>query len=266
MIDTRKYRIYPNDLSIGAAYEAICQHLQRCGYTEQKESYCPDVGYTVHLSDERTLRTHTSQEFLELLKQYHAPQSTSMHCHWKKMEAEVQLLIGLGRSFIEVTVSADDLTTIAGLHDKISELFQARNPPVEKGNVSRYDLKPTIFLAHRFDEAGRNYAETLGRFLRLLGFEVLEGEGYEARDIPAKVAERIRSQDIFLCLVSEGDPTWILSEAAFAKGLSKYIVILVQDGLRFKKGIVGTDYEHLTFPKGLIEKTYSDLLYALPIK
>jgi hypothetical protein len=132
--------------------------------------------------------------------------------------------------------------------------------------VSRYDLKPTVFLAHRFDEQGRNYAETLGRFLRRLGFEVLAGEGYEARDIPAKVVERLRSQDIFVCLVSEGDPTWILSEAAFARGLSKYIVILVQDDLQFKKGIIGTDYEHMTFPKGFIEKTYCDLLYALPRK
>jgi hypothetical protein len=123
-----------------------------------------------------------------------------------------------------------------------------------------------IFLAHRFDEQGRSCAATLERFLRRLGFEVLEGEGYEARDIPAKVAERIRSQDIFLCIVSEGDPTWIMSEAAYAKALSKYIVILAQEDLPFKKGIVGTDYEHMTFPRGIIERTYSDLLLALPRK
>jgi hypothetical protein len=266
MDDSRQYRIYPNDLSLRTAYEAVYDHLQRCGYAENKESYCHEIGFTVRLSDERTLRTRTSQEFLELLKQYPAPHSTWTHCHWKKKDTEVKLTIEVRRSGIDTMVSADDLTTVAGLHDKISEIFQARNSPEEKGGVSRYDLKPTVFLAHRFDEQGRSYAETVERFLRRLGFEVLEGEGYEARDIPAKVAERIRSQDIFLCLVSEGDPTWILSEAAFAKGLSKYIVILVQDDLPFKKGIIGTDYEHMTFPKGLIEKTYSDLLYALPKK
>jgi hypothetical protein len=266
MYDSREYRIYPNDLSIRAAYAAIYDHLQRCGYTEDTKSYCQEVRFEVRLSDERTLRTHTSQEFLEILNQYPSPQRTSTHCHWKKKDEVVKLTIDVQRSSIYTTVGTDDLTTLAGVHDKISEVFHARNPPVERGSVSRYDLKATVFLAHRFDEQGRNYAEKLSRFLRRLGFEILEGEGYEACDIPAKVAERIRSQDIFLCLVSEGDPTWILSETAFAKGLSKYIVILVQDDLPFKKGIISTDYEHMTFPKGFIEKTYSDLLYALPRK
>jgi len=123
-----------------------------------------------------------------------------------------------------------------------------------------------VFLAHRFDEQGRAYAEVVVRFLRLLGFEVLQGEGYEARNIPEKVADRIRSQDIFLCIVSDGDASWILSEAAFAKGLSKYVIILRQEDVPFKKGIIGVDYEHLTFPKGSMEKAFTDLLYALPRK
>ena len=153
---------------------------------------------------------------------------------------------------------------LAGLHDRIADLFQARNPVVENGVKSRSDLRPTVFLAHRFDELGKRYAEVVGRFLRLVGFEVLQGEGYEARDIPEKVADRIRSQDLFVCIVSGGDPTWLLSEAAFAKGLSKYMVILVEEGLAFKKGIVGADYEHLTFPKDFVEKAFNELLYALP--
>ena len=46
------------------------------------------------------------------------------------------------------------------------------------------------------------------------GFDILEGSGYEARDIPDKVAEKIMSQDIFICLVTPGDTLWILSETA----------------------------------------------------
>lgn len=266
MYDSRQYRIYPNDLSIRTAYESLYNHLERCGYVENKKPSCSQVVFIVCLSNERTLQTRTSQEFLALLKQYPTPQSLSTHCHWVKKDALVTVEVNVQSSKIDTTVSADDLTTLAGLHDKIAEFFQARNPIEEKRSVSRYDLKPTVFLAHRFDEQGRNYAETLERFLRRLGFEVLEGDSYEARDIPAKITDRIRSQDIFLCLISEGDPTWILSEAAFAKGLSKYLVILVQDDIQFNKGIIGTDYEHMTFPKGIIEKTYSDLLYALPSK
>ncbi len=58
---------------------------------------------------------------------------------------------------------------------------------------------------------------------------------------------------------------WILSEAAYAKGKNKYIIIICQDDITFNKGIIGGDYEHLTFPKDLIEKCFSDLVYALPI-
>lgn len=264
MEDSRQYQVFPNNLNLRAAYGGIYGQLQRSGYTEHTTKQCQE--FTVRLLNDRTLRTNTSQEFLSLLNQYPTPQSTYTHCHWDKKDQEVVLTIEVRRSGIEATVRSDDPTTLAGLHDKIAEIFQARNPVVENGATSRYDLRPTVFLAHRFDEEGKRYAEVVGRFLRQLGFEVLQGEGYEARNIPEKVADRIRAQDIFLCLVSEGDPTWILSEASFAKGLSKYVVILVQDDLLFKKGIIGADYEHVTFPKNFVEKAFTDLLYALPRK
>jgi len=266
MTDSRKYRVYPNDLDLRTAFSGVYEHLQRSGFAEDTKCHCEYVTFRLTLSDDRSLSTRTSQEFLNLLPQYPRPQAISTHCHWQKADAEIHLSIDLRRSGIDASITAFDLMALAGLHDKIAEVFGARNPEVEKGRVARYELRPTVFLAHRFDEQGRRYADALQRFLRRLGFEVLEGEGYEARDIPEKVADRIRSQDILVCVVSEGDAAWILSEIAFAKGLQKYIVILVQDDLPFKKGIIGTDYEHMTFPKGFIEKAYTDLLYALPSK
>lgn len=121
-----------------------------------------------------------------------------------------------------------------------------------------------MFVAHRFDDTGKNIAELLMTFLRRLGFEVAEGAGYEARDIPEKVADRIRSQDVFLCVATPGDSSWMLSEAAFAKALGKYVIILCQKGVEFNKGIVGSDHEYLSFPGSSVEKVYCDLLYALP--
>jgi hypothetical protein len=91
------------------------------------------------------------------------------------------------------------------------------------------------------------------------------GAGYEAKDIPEKVAMKIDCQDIFICLVTSGDTIWILSEAAYAKGKSKYLIIICQDGVPFNKGIIGGDYEHLPFPEASIEKCFSDLVYALPV-
>ena len=125
-------------------------------------------------------------------------------------------------------------------------------------------VKKTIFLAHRFDEHGTETASIVERFLSRCGFSVLAGEGYEARMIPSKVQDRIERQDILLALFTVGDTTWISSEASFAKGKGKYIVFLVEEGMDVKKGILGADYEHLTFPRGFVEKAFSDLLYALP--
>ena len=266
MQDSRTYSIYPNDLSLHTAYSALYEHLKRSGYSEHFKSVCHEVGFTVRVSDERTLQMRTTDEFLEVIKQHRNPVSTWTHCHWIKGDTDIAVTVEVRRSGIDTTIKADDLTAIGGLHDKICEVFQARNPQREKGPTSRYELKRTVFVAHRFDQPGKEYADDLMRFLRRLGFEVTEGEGYEARDIPDKVADRIKKHDIFICIVSQGDPSWILSEAAYAKGLSKYLIILVQEDLPFKKGIIGTDYEHLSFPKGRIEKTYSDLLYALPMK
>ena len=173
--------------------------------------------------------------------------------------------IEVHRGELKVSVETEDLNTMAAMHERIREIFQASTPPPEKSpSLSRYDLKKSIFLAHRFDDDGNRTAGLLSTFLRRLGFDLLEGSGYEARDIPAKVADRIRSQDIFVCVATTGDLSWILSELGFAKGLGKYLIVLCEDTVDFNKGIIGADYEYIPFPQGCIEKTYSDLLYALP--
>jgi hypothetical protein len=165
-----------------------------------------------------------------------------------------------------ISVNSDDLDTVSAVHDKLREIFHASNPHQEQiERLSKYNLKKSIFLAHRFDDYGNKQGEILNRFLRRLGFDVKEGSGYETRDIPDKVAEKIRSQDIFICLVTPGEASWILSEASFAKGRNKYIIIICQDNITFSKGIIGGDYEHLLFPKDNIENSFSDLVYALPV-
>jgi hypothetical protein len=230
------------------------------------KSTCREIDFTVNLSRERKLRAFSIKDFLGILSQYQVFDEINMHSHWIKSNDDIGITIWLYSSKLIVTILTTDLTIVGGLHDKIREVFQASNPIAEKSPSIRKDLKPTVFLAHRFDEQGKAYSEIMSRFLRRLGYNVLEGEGYEARDIPTKVSERIKSQDIFICLLSEGDLTWVLSETAYAKGLSKYIIVLSQANLSPNKGILGKDYEHMSFPKDFIEKAFSELLYVLPSK
>jgi hypothetical protein len=264
MIDTRKYSVYPCNLDILASFQKLLDHLGKMNFTEDLKNGCDQVGYSVTLPGDRRLRAFLFSEFIDLLREFPNPVTIYTHSHWKSESASIGIDINISGSGIEVGVSGD-LSIILGVHGKIQDIFQASNPEAQKSpSLSRYNLKKSIFLAHRFDDEGNHTARPLNTFLLRLGFDVLEGAGYETRDIPGKVAERIMSQDIFILVATTGDTSWVTSEAAYAKALNKYLIILLQDDATLTKGIIGMDHEHISFPKGNVEKAFNDLLYALP--
>lgn len=130
--------------------------------------------------------------------------------------------------------------------------------------ISRYNLKKSIFIAHRFDDRGNDVAGIVSRYCSLLGFEVKDGMGYESRVIPDKVIERIQSQDIFIAIFTQGKHDWLISEMSYAKGLNKYLIVLADGYLEIAKGIVGSDFEHISFPPDNPYRCLMDLLYVLP--
>lgn len=266
MKDVRKYRVYPSDLDIVLSFRKLGEYFSRNNYKEDNRG-CDRVNYILNMNEERSLKPNSFSEFLTAIQDYPNSIPIWMHSHWqdnKRVRFEIEIDLRLSK--LEIAIGSDDLNAISAIHDKVKEIFEASNPQLERSpQMSRYNLKKSIFLAHKFDEIGRTTALTLSTFLRRLGFEVLEGEGYENRNIPEKVVERIRRQDIFLCIVTPGDASWILSEISFAKGLDKYIIIVTQDALPFNKGIIGSDFEHMSFPEGNIEKIFSALLYTLPL-
>jgi len=267
MEDIRKYSVYPSNLDIRLSCKKLRDYFDRSKYTENNESCTRNVHYKIYISKERTLNTKDYSEFMQAMEQYPNTSHIFVHSHWVGNNGvSFQCEIAITTSHLEVSIKADDLNIISAIHDNIRDIFQASNPQSEEiKRRARYNVKKSVFLAYRFDDCGTATAKELKEFLKGLGFHVLEGEGYEAKNIPAKIEQRIRSQDIFICLVTPGDPSWIQSEASFAKALNKYLIILFQDDATFNKGIIGNDYEHLTFPKDRIEKVYTDLLHNLPI-
>lgn len=265
MRETRRYSVYPSELLALAAFTALQDHMRQCGY-EESQTACEKVAYRLRVDASRALETRAYQEFLTILSRHPHPQSVSAHSHWKTgMAGDLGCIVDLDPASLTVVVESSDLNILAGTHDAVRDLFSASNPPEDRSpRLRKWKLKKSIFLAHRFDDAGRASADTLARFLRRLGFDVAEGAGYEAREIPPKVEERIRAQDILLCVATAGDRHWILSEASGAKALGKYVIVLCAEGVVFNKGILGADFEYITFPTAFVEKAFSDLLYALP--
>ena len=266
MNDSRNYSVYPSDLDVLRACTQLRDYFIECKYKEWPEFPCRNTQYKLTVDESRSFNADDYNEFLKALSQYPHSLPISIHSHWKtKSNGVFACIVGVYQDGLDVTVQSTDQNLIVGIHEKARELFKASNPPQQKSPMlSKYRIKKSIFLAHRFDDEGKAVAHTLHLYLSALGFSVIEGEGYEGRDIPDKVRERIRPQDILLCVATPGDSNWILSEVSFALALGKYIIIMVQDGVDFNKGIVGTTYEHLAFPKGNVEKCFTDLLRALP--
>lgn len=265
MEDSRDYLVYPSDLNIFTAFKEYSDYLREAGYVGGKQTN-DSHKFRLEINPYRSLLARDFDEFLKLLEKHPRSLPIEVHTHWgKSNKTGFANFIYISSSRISISVNSDDLDIVSAIHDKLRVIFHASNPHQEHiDRLSKYGLKKSIFLAHRFDEYGNKQAEILNKFLRRLGFDVKEGSGYEAKDIPDKVAEKIKSQDILICLVTPGDSSWILSEIAFAKGRNKYIIIVCQDDVAFNKGIIGGDYEHILFPKDIVEKSFSDLIYALP--
>lgn len=266
MRDSRKYRAYPSDLDVVGAFRKLDSYLASCKFVENEESYCSNIHYRLRVSSTRAIEADNYREFMDLLGRFPGAMPIDMHGHFVNPKKDkVACIVGIDKSELDVRIESDDLNLISAFHERAKEYFQANNPLESMDRpVSKRDLKKTIFLAHRFDDYGCEVSARLSTFLTGLGFQVLEGSGYEANDIPDKVMRKIKPQDIFICVVTPGDTSWILSEAASAKALNKYVIITCQAGVIFNKGVLGQDYEYIEFPGDLIEKTYSQLLYALP--
>lgn len=266
MEDSRAYSVYPSNLNIPSAFKCYKLFLQDRGYTGGKITSSSHK-FSLDVSPYRSLLADNFEEFIMLLDKYPHSLPIELHTKWEKAgNLWFANYIYLSKSTLSISVKSDDLDIISSVHDNLQQCFHASNPhQAQIERLSKYGLKKSIFLAHRFDDCGNKTASFLNRFLVRLGFDVKEGEGYETKDIPEKVAKKIETQDIFICLVTPGDGSWILSEAAYAKAKNKYLIIICQDGVSFNKGIIGGDYEHLPFPESLVEKCYSDLVYALPI-
>lgn len=267
MYDVRKYTVYPPNLNFLECFKNLKQHLGKLGWYEDKHSVCDKTAYNIKIGDSRKLQCIDFEEFIDTFERYPSAVSIFVHSHWEENKSKntMTLIFNIEPEYISIDVGAAQPDFISGIHERVAEIFKASNPPDNRSTrLSKYQLKKSIFIAHRFDEIGNTNASTLSKFLTILRFNVIEGGGYETRDIPNKVSDKIKSQDIFICIITPGDPTWIMGETAFAKALNKYIIILCQNPLDINKGIIGNDYEHLSFPENNIEKCFSDLLWALP--
>jgi len=147
--------------------------------------------------------------------------------------------------------------------EQVLQLTPAMPQPEPDKNEEEPRLRRTVFIAHSFDDAGRSYAFQLTKFLNLLRFEVATGEGFAPESISAKVKRRLQAQGIAVAILSEKDDmTWLVQETTSAGMSGKPLIVLVEEGLAFKPGLLG-DIDYIRFAKGAFAECFIPIAEGL---
>jgi hypothetical protein len=124
-------------------------------------------------------------------------------------------------------------------------------------------LPRTVFIAHRFDDAGQEAADKLARFLSLLGFDCQTGRGYAPGSVAEKVKARLTGQAIVVAIMTPGDDaTWLTQESILGSVAGKPLIVLKESKVAFKSGLLA-DHEYIPFTGRHIEQTFIPLLEGL---
>ena len=122
----------------------------------------------------------------------------------------------------------------------------------------------SCFVSYRFNNETKPIVLELSRFLTLLNINVVTGMGYEPRKITDKVSDRLKSgHDFLIYLISrDGESTWTRDELIMSASSGMPIVVLIEKGSCFEKGILG-DLEYVEFESGHIGDTFISILEAI---
>jgi hypothetical protein len=147
--------------------------------------------------------------------------------------------------------------------DSLDLLFkglESRVLALEK--LSKDTARPLrCFISFKFDDKGTAIqADRLKRLLAALRIEWVTGEQFEPRRIEDKVKSRLRADvDFIVAVISKaGESKWIRDELADANARGLRVVVLLEVGASFDKGIFGA-LEYIPYDL-TIEQTFPALL------
>lgn len=216
--------------------------------------------------------TRDPQEFRDILRTIDEPAEmveAKIDCfikakHLRRIQRTPPALsFKYGDKSIRVSIARNTAETIKNLFHAFEETFSLETvkPPVETETETA--KRRAVFVAHSFDETGKSYAYELIKLLNLLGFEVATGEGYSPEGVSTKVKKRLLAQEVVIVVVSKKeDSTWLTQEAAGAAFTDKPLILLIEEGVDFKPGVLG-DLEYIRFLEGQISVAFVPLLEGL---
>jgi hypothetical protein len=147
-----------------------------------------------------------------------------------------------------------------------NEVFSQIEPLLGLIRISEVPARQVIrsaFIAHAFDDEGRQCAGELSHFLDLMDIKTESGRTYAPQGVAEKVRERLARHDMFIAVITpQEDPTWLIQECVAASLSKKPVFLLKRDDAQFKSGIL-SDLEYIPFPKGQISRTFVHILEGM---
>ena len=143
------------------------------------------------------------------------------------------------------------------------EELESRIAVLEKASLAG-ERRLRSFISFKFDDAATTaQVERLKRFLSALGIEWVTGEQFEPRRIEDKVKAKLRADVHFIIAVvsKAGESQWIRDEISDANARELWVILLLQDGVTFDKGIFGT-LEYIPYDR-VIDETFLRLLEGI---
>ena len=147
--------------------------------------------------------------------------------------------------------------------DLVLETLASRVLALEN-SVKEVREKLKCFISFKFDDADTvTKVDRLKRLLAGLQIEWVTGEQFEPRRIEDKVKARLRADvDFVIALVSKaGESKWIRDELSDANSRGLWIVLLLEDGANFDKGIFGA-LEYISYDL-TIEQTFPAVIEGI---
>ncbi len=126
------------------------------------------------------------------------------------------------------------------------------------------ERKLKCFISFKFDDAqAKHHVDRLKQFLSALHIELVTGEQFEPRRIEDKVKARLRADiDFVIAVITKtGESKWIRDEFADANARGLWVVVLLEEGATFDKGIFGT-LEYLRYDLA-IDQTFVGLVEGI---
>jgi hypothetical protein len=228
--------------------------------------------YFLIKTNSQTASTEDSDEFRDILRSVSEPilsLDAEVYCrlsaeHLSGFDREPPAFsLEYRQDSIEVVLARNSAETIRRLFSLLEEAFTLEfiKPTIREERDT--PPKKTVFIAHSFDPVGKSYVYELIKFLNLIGFKVSTGEGFSPERVSKKVRDRLTSQEVVIVIVSQQeDTTWLIQEATGATFAEKPLILLIEQGVEFKPGILG-DLEYIQFSKSYIASTFVPILEGL---